>query len=327
MNNQAKKGKSDTGPGVSSGHLPQTIEQWSQFELSDEIAQAWSHDLMKKTGINQSSIHEPYLLFFYLDELGKMLNEQGYSQLLFPLYYLQLILVNSAIKFDSSSQIKNNSLNIYIRMKLINLCTELNLIQSIGFHQQALASLILNSGPVLPDTANAVSTTAAVPNPNVLLKLIQIDPTEVCLLREQVYSLKQRLAQLEDEESAFAANSVASFTSSKKGMSISSFTQQTKLKKKQQQQLMSKNQNVKIHDSMNKIKSQSTLSDGSFVAEDLKLTGEQKKIHNNLHDTIYKDVWILMADFLIQNGYFQIARDYLFESLNACVVCLFFAKI
>ena len=72
--------------------MPQTLEQWSLFELSDEIQSAWQHELMRKTGINQHSIVEPYLLFYYLDMLGSMLAELGYSQYLFQVRnFLQII--------------------------------------------------------------------------------------------------------------------------------------------------------------------------------------------------------------------------------------------
>lgn len=40
-----KKGKSDVGQ---ASLIPQTLEQWSQFELSEEIYTAWSHEHMKK---------------------------------------------------------------------------------------------------------------------------------------------------------------------------------------------------------------------------------------------------------------------------------------
>ena len=128
--------------------MPQTLEQWSLFELSDEVITAWQHDLMKKTGINQHTIIEPYLLFGYLDMLARMLADAGYSQYLFQIYNLQLVLVNCAIKFHDSTHGQLNSLNNYVRLKLINLCIELNMIASVGFHQQALASFLLSSKQV-----------------------------------------------------------------------------------------------------------------------------------------------------------------------------------
>jgi hypothetical protein len=109
----AKKFKTDGG---ASGYLPASIEQWSQFEFSEEITSAWAHDLMKKTGINANTIVEPYLLFYYLDLMAQMLDQLGYSNLLFPVYNLQLLLVNNLIKFDSSS-VKN--LMVFFVVKII----------------------------------------------------------------------------------------------------------------------------------------------------------------------------------------------------------------
>jgi hypothetical protein len=161
-------------------YLPQTLEQWSTFELSEEIHSSWSHELMEKIGINQTTIIEPYLLFYYLDLLAKMLNEEGYSNLLFPIFNFQLILINCVLKYDmeSTSHTKLISMNAYVRFKIINLCIELNLIQAVSFNQQLLHDLIVTPDPTAPS-----STINNNSNPINLLKLLQIDPIEVCLVR------------------------------------------------------------------------------------------------------------------------------------------------
>lgn len=135
------------------GELPQTPDQWSQFEVSDDLLTAWSHETMKKTGINAHTIAEPYLLFHTLDSLDKMLSDIGLDHLRFPVVHLQLILLNTCLKFDQPAS--SGSLNTYVRLKLINLCIELNLINSVSFHQQALANVITGALKIqATDSAN-----------------------------------------------------------------------------------------------------------------------------------------------------------------------------
>lgn len=285
-----------------SGYMPQTLEQWSQFELSEEIASAWSHDLMRKTGINQHTVSEPYLLFYYLDMLAKMLNELGHTQLLFPIFNFQLILVNNVMRFDAalSSSVNNTSLNAYVRLKLINTCVDLNLIPSVYFQQQALANSVLSNGKPQDVLANPAQTTYTVAdfqqNPSILLKLIQIDSNEVCEVREQINIHKQRLARLEDEESSLKDKSATSFGSTSLRRTLSK----------------KKSTSVRINDQK--------CSSNKLSLNELNLPGEKKVVSSKLFDTLYKDVWLEMAEQLVENGFFQTARDYLFESLNACNV-------
>ena len=141
-----------------SGYIPQTLEQWALFDVGEDMVTAWTHELMNRIGINATTIVEPYLLFYYLDMLGKMLSEQGYTNLLFPVYNLQVILINTVLKqdFANSTSNKQISLNCYVRLKLINLCVELNCIQGVAFHQQLLTDLIVPIDPLNPLPGNGV---------------------------------------------------------------------------------------------------------------------------------------------------------------------------
>lgn len=125
------------------GETPATVEQWSLFEVPDEIVTAWQHELMKKTGINAYTINEPYLLFHSLNSLDKLLDELGFDQMRLPVVQLQLILLNTCVRFEQQPQQQQQvaSLYTYVRLKLISICTDLNLTNSIGFHQQALTNL------------------------------------------------------------------------------------------------------------------------------------------------------------------------------------------
>ncbi len=156
---------------------------------------------MIKLGINHTTIIEPYLFFYYLEQLGKLLAKQGFSNLLFQVYNCQLIVINSVLRHEQTeTTTKLVSLTTYVRLKLINLCVELNCIQAVAFHQQLLADLLTSADPASP-TATASTSPAS------LLKLLQIDPVEACLVREQIYAHKQRLSHMKDEEALLEAQS------------------------------------------------------------------------------------------------------------------------
>lgn len=256
---------------------------------------------MNKLGINQSTIIEPYLLFHYLDLLAQMLADQGYSNLLFSVYNVQLIIVNSVLISDiaDKNQSKLISLNSYIRLKLINLCVELNCIQAVAFHQQLLTDLLIT-----PDPLNPVAPNINTMSPSNLLKLLQIDPLEACIVREQIYAQKQRVSHMQDEEAIQQAQSVLSFavSVSKAGSPIKSQRKKTHRTAK-----------IRINDGSAKkaIKNKT---------DDLKLPGENRPIHDAIHDILYQDIWIVIAEDLVDNGHFQLARDFLYESLAAAKV-------
>ena len=259
---------------------------------------------MNKLGINQSTIIEPYLFFYYLDQLARMLTEQGYSNLLFSVYNMQLIIINSVLKMDMGEKNQNKliSFNCYIRLKLINLCVELNCIQAVAFHQQLLTDMLITPDPLNPVAPNMNTT-----SPSNLLKLLQIDPLEACIVREQIYAQKQRVSHMQDEEAIQQAQSVLSFavSASKAGSPI-----------KSQRKKNHRTAKIRINDgSGKKIVKNKT--------DDIKLPGENRSIHDAIHDILYQDVWIVMSETLIDNGHFQLARDFLYESLNAAKVSWF----
>ena len=333
-----KKGDQQKKPTKVEPTLPKTAEAWSQFELNADVAHAWSHELMKKTGINSNTISEPCMFFYYLDLLGNMLIQKGFSHFLFPIYYLQLVLANYVINLPifagnspaphattapataaATSHARNVSLSIYTRMKLLNLCVELNLSAAVTFHQQQLASFILSTSKpaelVTEQSGSILSTVIA--NPSIFLKLVQIDAGEVCAVREQIYSHKKRMAQVQEEEASQSLKSYGSIGSlSNKNESSSSF----KLKRKQQQLLLNKTtQNVKINEGAGKGKKLSDENTTTLV-ESIKLPGQKPSMYENLSDMLYKDIWLKIAEQLIQCGFFHAARDYLYECLNACIV-------
>lgn len=302
-------------PGKADYSLPQTIEQWSQFEMNTEVVNAWSHALMKTTGINESTITDPFVFFYFLDMLSEMLYEQGQSHLLFSIYYLQLVLATNVLKSSLSGS--NVSLSIYVRIKLINLCTELNLISSVNVQLQQLASYVLNLSRPTDIAAQAAfdqnlasQVQAVVQNPSIFVKLVQIDANEVCQVREQIYSHKKRMAQVQEEEASNASRHESSVVSGSIGLRSQKYGSSTTSLLKQKFQ-----QNVKINEHGVIMANQSKIT----VVEDIKLPGEKAKLNENTPELLYKDIWLRVAGELVRMGLFQPARDYLNECLNACV--------
>ena len=228
-----------------------------------------------------------------------MLAEQGYTHLLFPVYNLQLILINCVLKyeFENTAQSKLISMNSYIRLKLVNLCVELNLTNAVAFHQQLLNDLIVTPDATVP----ATSVVAPQSNSSLLLKLLQIDPIEACYVREHIYEKKQRINQLQDEE-AGPQSALSSDTS--KGNSP--------LKRRK---AMNRTAKILIKDNANKTNQHDQHEQANV--HDLQLPGENRPIHEELHCILYQDMWIQLAETLVENGFFQTARDFLYESLNA----------
>ena len=128
------------------------------------------------------------------------------------------------------------SLTFYIKLKLINLCVDLNLIGSVGMHQISLIQLISNlnkqSNQTTPADTPVNGPQMIEQNPSILLKLIQIDSSEVCVLREHIYAHKQRLAQLESEEAAMNASTTSLSASSRKAHSTTTIHSKNSKKNK-----------------------------------------------------------------------------------------------
>ncbi len=62
------------------------------------------------------------------------------------------------------------------------------------------------------------------------------------------------------------------------------------------------------------------VSNKKFKTCDIRLPGENRPIHSSIHDILYQDVWLAQADLLIEAGFFQLARDFLYESINAAKI-------
>lgn len=164
-----------------------------------------------------------------------------------------------------------------------------------------------------------------------LLKLAQIDPTEVCLVRDRTHAHKLRLANAESEEAAAAVAvgvtsglaNPSSFSSTKsasnKNASKARVTKLNELATKKKQAKITDVQHEESELFFNDLSARSNIYAGLLIDE-VKLAGELRKIDESLSDALYKDLWVNLAEMLIDNGFFHVARDYLFECLNACNV-------
>lgn len=179
-----------------------------------------------------------------------------------------------------------------------------------------------------------------------LLKLAQIDPNEICLVRERIYAHKQRLANAQNEQAAVAAAAsatAAATTGSVLGLynNSSSLTSQSFANEKNKKTMMATmniNENKKKQAKINDILEESELFNTAntmdatsqkhhnrrgVLVDDMmtiRFPGDVKVLESCLSDVLYKDVWLNMAELLVENGFFQVARDYLFECLNASQV-------
>lgn len=286
---QSKQGMNKKqGKTYSSGSvIPKTFEEWSQFEVNDDLVSVWTHDIMRKNGLNTNTIKEPFLLFHFLDLLGEMINELGYTHLLFPIYSMQIMLARSALiqKFSSSQEsLKLTSTLAYIRLKLMILCVELNLVNSVAHHQQVLVNHLYE---------NQLQSENF--HPGLLLKLVQLDPSEVSLVRDEIYSYNQRKIQ--------AAKDEANLLLSKKGKNDA---------KPSKRQTFAQNSlnSLGESDSKKDMKYKKPIGELNFI-------GEQKNVPQHAYELLVKDIWIKIAQCLIKIGFFQNSRDFLFESLSA----------
>ena len=223
------------------------------------------------------------------------------------------------------------ALNCYVRLKLINVCVELNMPSSVvSAHQQALLAHVLSSTDAATmgvEVAGMAGRALLERNPGTLLKLAQIDAGELFLVREAVAaaqaSSKRSGCNLNEDSGMlttglFNAKSLESFggtgappTTSLKHQSI--IWKQANgggAKKKTGQSVQLQQEGASAKQSANGYKQVS--ADGGINPP-----GEEPLVNERLADALYKDAWLLNAELLIANGFYQAARDYLFESLHA----------
>ncbi|CAC5380788.1 Cilia- and flagella-associated protein 46 [Mytilus coruscus] len=122
--------------------LPSTVEEWSIYDIPEEVMEAFNHDMMKTSGINNTTIVKPMLTMYYLDQLLVRLRGIGYNHLTFP------ILVTCDIL--SRNLLKNNPLYVLVHSRASEICLELNLKNGYSFHEKL-------AGPVLNEDDQALS--------------------------------------------------------------------------------------------------------------------------------------------------------------------------
>ncbi|XP_052099636.1 cilia- and flagella-associated protein 46-like isoform X4 [Mytilus californianus] len=116
--------------------LPSTVEEWSIYDIPEEVMEAFNHDMMKTSGINNTTIVKPMLTMYYLDQLLVRLRGIGYNHLTFP------ILVTCDIL--SRNLLKNNPLYVLVHSRASEICLELNLKNGYSFHEKLAGPVLLN---------------------------------------------------------------------------------------------------------------------------------------------------------------------------------------
>nr|XP_022339451.1 cilia- and flagella-associated protein 46-like isoform X3 [Crassostrea virginica] len=116
--------------------LPTTCEEWAQYDIPDEIIEAFHHEMMKVTGINSHTIQKPMLTLFYLDTLVGCLRDIGYNHLTLPILAFEDLL--------SRDLLKSEPLNVLVHFKAAEVCLELNLKNGYSFHEKTGGPVVLN---------------------------------------------------------------------------------------------------------------------------------------------------------------------------------------
>ncbi|CAI2730634.1 unnamed protein product [Schistosoma spindalis] len=191
--------------------LPDTIIEWSTYELSDDILQAWqknyteyqrkstnfnefdlenenenSSGLMDiffvKKQINPLTIRYPLVTMACLDRLLDLITEMGPGQLGYPILVFQDGLVRSWARYDKSSSFANcTCIGKLIHLKSVELSCCLGLSSGVTNHQNKLNSLL----PSEQEIADAYT----------LLKTNPTDPYIKDLIKSWI-NLGDRLARI-----------------------------------------------------------------------------------------------------------------------------------
>ncbi|CAH1785035.1 unnamed protein product [Owenia fusiformis] len=110
-------------------HLPQNVEEWSTYDVPEEVLEAFKHDSIKGAGVNEKTIAKPMLTFYYLEELVSQLRSLGYNHLALP--------VLSFAELVAKDIIKSRPLSALCHFKCMEVCLELNLLSAASLHEKA----------------------------------------------------------------------------------------------------------------------------------------------------------------------------------------------
>ncbi|XP_062591392.1 cilia- and flagella-associated protein 46-like [Saccostrea cucullata] len=116
--------------------LPTTVEEWAQYDIPDEIIEAFHHDMMKVTGVNSHTIQKPMLTLYYLDTLVNCLRDIGYNHLTLPILAFEDLM--------SRDLLKSEPLHVLVHAKAAEVCLELNLKNGYNFHEKTAGPVVLN---------------------------------------------------------------------------------------------------------------------------------------------------------------------------------------
>ncbi|CAH8578672.1 unnamed protein product [Schistosoma bovis] len=207
---ETNRGKQSCNPNYKK-IIPDTIIEWSTYELSDDILQAWqknyteyqrkstnlnefdlenenenSSGLMDifsvKKQINPLTIRYPLVTMACLDRLLDLITEMGPGQLGYPILVFQDGLVRSWERYDKSSSFANcTCIRKLIHLKSVELSCCLGLSSGVTNHQNKLNSLL----PSEQEIADAYT----------LLKTNPTDPYIKDLIKSWIH-LGDRLARI-----------------------------------------------------------------------------------------------------------------------------------
>ncbi|KAL4232411.1 Cilia and flagella associated protein 46 [Mactra antiquata] len=108
--------------------LPHNAEEWSVYDVPDEVIEAFNHEMMTETGVNKHTLLKPMLTLHYLDSLVEQLRTIGYNHLTLPVLAFEDMLARDLLQ--------NNSLKFLVHTRALEVCLELNIMNGYSFHEK-----------------------------------------------------------------------------------------------------------------------------------------------------------------------------------------------
>ncbi|ESP03735.1 hypothetical protein LOTGIDRAFT_237561 [Lottia gigantea] len=113
--------------------LPVSTEEWANYDVPDEVLEAFKHEAMNKHGVNTHTLTKPLLTSHYLEELTEELRALGYNHLSLPVLAFQDLMARGIFNNKAMS-------NLY-HIKSLEVCYELDIKTGCLFHEKAVGNM------------------------------------------------------------------------------------------------------------------------------------------------------------------------------------------
>ncbi|CAH3151990.1 unnamed protein product [Porites lobata] len=114
--------------------LPNSMEGWATFELSEKLQEYFKCDITG-TMINKATFQKPMLTMHYIQALLRDLRDLGYHQLALPVVAMQQLIADLII---DDAQLKK-----LVHLRAMELCQEVNLLSGVSHHEKCAGRMLL----------------------------------------------------------------------------------------------------------------------------------------------------------------------------------------